>query len=56
MERTTEADSRYDQLEHMSTADLLGNINREDQTVAQSVQLQLSRIETLVDAVVEQMK
>jgi N-acetylmuramic acid 6-phosphate etherase len=56
MERTTEADSRYDQLEHMSTAELLGNINREDQTVAQSVQEQLPRIEALVDAVVEQMK
>ncbi|HOY48950.1 MAG TPA: N-acetylmuramic acid 6-phosphate etherase [Flavobacteriales bacterium] len=56
MERTTEADSRYDGLEHMSTADLLSNINREDHTVATAVQKEIPRIERLVDAVVEKMK
>ena len=56
MERTTEADSRYDQLEKMSTAELLEKINREDQTVAKSVQKELAHIGTLVEAVVEKMQ
>ena len=34
MDKITESTSRYDQLEKMSTADLLQNINTEDRTVA----------------------
>lgn len=55
MIRSTEADSHYDQLETMSTAELLANINREDQSVALSVQKALPQIEPLVDMVYEAM-
>lgn len=55
MIRSTEADSHYDQLETMSTAELLANINREDQSVAVSVQKALPQIEQLVDMVYEAM-
>ena len=33
MNKVTEADSHYDSLEQMSTADLLYNINKEDEKV-----------------------
>lgn len=56
MQRSTEADSHYDQLENMSTAELLANINREDQTVALSVQKALPQIEALVDGVFSRMQ
>jgi N-acetylmuramic acid 6-phosphate etherase len=56
MKRTTESDSNYDALEQMSTADLLKNINREDKTVAQSVEEQLPQIEKIVNAIVPKMK
>jgi len=56
MKRTTESDSNYDALEQMSTADLLRNINREDKTVAQSVEEQLPQIEKIVNAIVPKMK
>ncbi len=56
MKRTTESDSNYDALEQMSTADLLKNINREDKTVAQSVEKQLPQIEKIVNAIVPKMK
>ena len=38
MNKTTEFDSYYDSLEQMSTADLLQNINKEDKTVANTVE------------------
>jgi N-acetylmuramic acid 6-phosphate etherase len=56
MKRTTESDSNYDALEQMSTADLLKNINREDKTVAQSVEEQLPQIEKIINAIVPKMK
>ena len=56
MKRTTESDSNYDALEQMSIADLLKNINREDKTVAQSVEKQLPQIEKIVNAIVPKMK
>jgi N-acetylmuramic acid 6-phosphate etherase len=56
MKRTTESDSNYDALEQMSTGDLLKNINREDKTVAQSVEKQLPQIEKIVNAIVPKMK
>jgi N-acetylmuramic acid 6-phosphate etherase len=56
MQKTTESDSNYEALEKMSTADLLKNINREDKTVAHSVQEQIPKIEKLVNAIVPKMK
>jgi len=56
MQKTTESDSNYDALEKMSTVDLLKNINREDKTVAHSVQEQIPQIEKLVNIIVFKMK
>jgi len=54
--RTTEADSLYDNLEQMSTAELLRNMNSQDQTVPMAIEKALPQIENLVDAVYEKMK
>ena len=51
--KTTEQDSHYNHLEKMSTTDLLKNINREDQTVAMSVQKCIPQIIALTEQVVE---
>ena len=56
MKKTTESDSNYDGLEGMSTIDLLKNINREDKTVAHSIEKQIPQIEKLVNAIVPKMK
>ena len=56
MIRTTESESLYNNLEKMSTSDLLKSINQEDQKVALAVESKLSKIEKLVDAVYRQMK
>ena len=56
MKKTTESDSNYDALELMSIADLLTNINREDKTVALSVEEQIPQIEQLINAIVSKMK
>ena len=56
MKKTTESDSNYNALEQMSTADLLTNINREDKTVALSVEEQIPQIEQLINAIVPKMK
>ena len=56
MNKTTEFDSYYDSLEQMSTADLLQNINKEDKTVANTVEKQIPQIEKLVNAIVSKMK
>jgi len=56
MKKTTESDSNYDGLDKMSTADLLTNINREDKTVALSVEDQIPQIEQLIIAIVPKMK
>jgi N-acetylmuramic acid 6-phosphate etherase len=53
---TTESDSRYDRLESMSTAELLANMNREDQTVPLAVAKAIPQIERLVEAVVSAMQ
>lgn len=52
----TESDSNYDHLEKMAVGDLLANINREDQTVAQVVKGCISQIEKLVLEIVPRMK
>lgn len=54
--KTTEQSSKYEQLEHMSVADLLSNINKEDKTVPLAVEKALPQIQTLVTQVVEKMK
>ena len=56
MKKTTESDSNYDSLEGMTTSDLLKNINREDKTVAHSIEKQIPKIEKLVNAIVPKMK
>ncbi len=56
MKKTTESASRYSHLEKMSTSELLGNINREDQTVALAIEKELTAIELFVDACFERMK
>jgi N-acetylmuramic acid 6-phosphate etherase len=55
MERLTEQPSRHDDLERMSTAELLRHINEEDRTVPLAVQKALPAIEALVDAIAERM-
>ncbi len=55
MERITESPSRYDQLERMSTRDLLRNINREDHQVAGAVEAVIPDMERFVEALVERM-
>jgi N-acetylmuramic acid 6-phosphate etherase len=52
----TEKTSNYNDLEKMSTADLLGNINKEDKTVPESVEKQIPAIEKLVDEIASKME
>ncbi len=53
--KTTEQSSLYDNLENMSTGELLSNINNEDQKVALAVQKILPEIEKLVDEIVKKL-
>ncbi len=54
--KTTEQDSLYQHLEQMNTVELLTNINKEDQKVAQAVALELPAITQLVDVIATKMK
>ncbi|MGZ3777081.1 MAG: N-acetylmuramic acid 6-phosphate etherase [Mucilaginibacter sp.] len=56
MEKTTEKDSRYSDLEQMPVAELLRNINKEDHTVPDAVEQALPQIERLVNVTAEKMK
>lgn len=56
MKRVTEAESNYQSLETLSTAELLQGINREDQTVAVAVEKAIPQIEKLVNAALEKMQ
>lgn len=56
MNNTTERESNYQDLDKMSTSELLQNINREDKTIAAAVEKKLDQIERLVDATVEKME
>src|SRR5690606_36296441 len=56
MKLTTEKESNYTGLEHMSVQELLVNINKEDQTVALAVQRSISQIEALTTVIVDRMK
>ena len=54
--RTTEQSSRYDNLDRMSTKELLTSINAEDMTVPLAVAKAIPQIERLVDGIVERMQ
>lgn len=54
--KTTEQSSKYEHLEKMSVAELLSNINQEDQTVPLAVEKALPQIEILVTQIVAKMK
>lgn len=56
MNRITESDSHYNDLELMSAHDLLSNINREDQKVALAVQAILPQIEAFVSHTLPRMQ
>lgn len=56
MYKITESSSHYNDLEKMSTAELLTNINQEDQKVALAVQKCIPNIEKLVDEIVPRME
>lgn len=56
MQRTTESNSHYDNLESMSVRHLLENINKEDKTVPLAIEKIIPDIEKLIDVVVEKMK
>ncbi len=54
--KTTEADSHYTNLEHMSVLELLNNINTEDKTVPLAVEKIIPQLEKLITHVVEKME
>ena len=56
MKRTTESVSNYDHLEKMTTLELIENINREDKSVANSIQQVLPQIEKVIDAILPRMQ
>ena len=56
MSKVTESDSLYNDLEQMPTADLLRNMNAEDQKVPQVVSGLVDDITQLVDSIVERMQ
>ena len=49
----TEKTSRYDQIEDMSTLDVVTNINQEDQTVAKAVEAVLPNVAALIDQIAD---
>jgi N-acetylmuramic acid 6-phosphate etherase len=54
--KTTEQSSNFNDLEKMSVNELLTNINKEDQSVAISVQKVIPSIEKLVEQIVDKLK
>jgi N-acetylmuramic acid 6-phosphate etherase len=56
MEKTTEADSYYNNLENMSVSELLRNMNKEDKTVPDAIEKVIPAIEALVNVIVGRMK
>jgi len=55
MERVTERDSNYNDLEKMSVGEILTNINNEDKTVAAAVERSIPQIEKLAEITAEKM-
>lgn len=56
IERVTEKNSKYNNLEKMSTAQLMRNINKEDLSVPKAVRKSFAQIETLIDETFKRMK
>lgn len=56
MEKITEASSVYEQLDQMSTLELLNGINEQDQQVSNAVALVIPQISAFVDACFERMQ
>ena len=56
MNRTTEQDSHYNDLENLSVLDLLKGISKEDKTVPDAVEKSIPQIEKLVNVIVPKMK
>jgi len=56
MEKTTERDSHYSDLELMTVGQILQNINKEDHTVPDAVEKALPQIEKLATVTAEKMK
>lgn len=54
--RTTETQSRYDNLDKMSTEELLRGMNQEDKTVPEAISKSIPRITEVVDHIVERMR
>jgi N-acetylmuramic acid 6-phosphate etherase len=54
--RITEQESRYNNLEHKSTFELLNDINQEDKKVAVAVEASIPQITACVDKIYDQMK
>ena len=54
--KTTEQDSFYNNLEKMSTSELLKNINKEDKTVPLAVERALPQIESLIEQIVSRLQ
>ncbi len=54
--KITEQTSLYRHLDKMSVSEIIGSINKEDQKVADAVQIALPQIEKLIEAIVEKMK
>ncbi len=54
--KSTEADSYYDNLEHMSVLELLTNINKEDKSVPLAVEKAIPQIELLINEIVLKMQ
>ena len=55
-DKITESDSKYDKLESKSVEQLLNIINTEDQTVSLCVKKEISKINKLINKVIEQLK
>ena len=53
--RTTEQSSRYDNLDMMSTNEILTSINKEDMNVPLAVAKAIPQIERLVEGILERM-
>jgi N-acetylmuramic acid 6-phosphate etherase len=56
MNKTTEADSYYNNLESMSVQELLKNMNQEDKSVPLAVEKAIPQIEKLVEVIVDKMR
>jgi N-acetylmuramic acid 6-phosphate etherase len=56
MNNFTESESKYSNLENLSTLELLQGINREDTLVPLAIQKSIGQIEILVNGIVEKMK